>query len=405
MDYKIDTDRLRLTKNGYNGCSKKQLSVYDWYSDLPETQTETNLIEVQFKNTRKAYYKNTLDITLEKGDIVAVESSPGHDIGEVTLTGKLVLKQMRKYGIAPDSPDIKRVYRKAKQPDLDKFNESKAREHSTMIKARELAERLKLNMKIGDVEFQGDGSKAIFYYIADERVDFRELIKLLAGEFHIRIEMRQIGARQEAGRIGGIGPCGRTLCCSTWLTGFSSVSTNAARTQDLSINMQKLAGQCAKLKCCMNYELEVYQDALKDFPAKETQLETQEGTFYHFKTDVFKRQITYSSAPNMAANLVTISPEEANEIIALNKQGEKPIALKTDKSDDKQKPKTVEFKDLAEQDSLTRFDKKKKTKPAGKSNNQQANNNPANKSANKQHNRRNKPNKPKPNSSYNDKNE
>ncbi|MDR1698908.1 MAG: hypothetical protein LBR75_03680, partial [Prevotellaceae bacterium] len=253
-------DRCRLTKNGYNGCSKKQLSVYDWYSDLPETQAETNLVEVQFKNTRKAYYKNTLDITLEKGDIVAVESSPGHDIGEVTLTGKLVLKQMRKYNVAPDSPDVKRIYRKAKQPDIDKYNEAKEREHSTMIKARELAERLKLNMKIGDVEFQGDGSKAIFYYIADERVDFRELIKLLASEFHVRIEMRQIGARQEAGRIGGIGPCGRTLCCSTWLTGFSSVSTNAARVQDLSINMQKLAGQCAKLKCCMNYELDVYID-------------------------------------------------------------------------------------------------------------------------------------------------
>ena len=360
MDYKLDTERLRLMPKAYYGCGKKQLSVCDWYGDLPETQAATDLVEVQFKNTRKAYYKNTLDFPLEKGDIVAVESSPGHDIGEVTLTGKLVLKQMQKYGVALDSPDVKRVYRKAKQADLDTCTKAKEREHSTMIKARQLAEGLNLNMKIGDVEFQGDGSKAIFYYIADERVDFRELIKLLASEFHVRIEMRQIGARQEAGRTGGIGPCGRALCCSTWLTGFSSVSTSAARAQDLSINLQKLAGQCAKLKCCMNYELEVYQDALRDFPPREAQLETKDGTFYHFKTDVFKRQITYSSAPNMAANLVTVSPEQANEIMAMNRQGEKPLALKPDTPPEDAQKNTAEFKDLAGQDSLTRFDRKKK---------------------------------------------
>ena len=397
MDYKLDIDRLRMTPKGCGGCSKKQLSVHDWYSDLPETQQATNLVEVQFKNTRKAYYKNTLDFPLEKGDIVAVESSPGHDVGEVTLTGKLVLKQMKKYGIIADAPDVKRVYRKAKQADIDKWNEAKEREHNTMIRARQMAENLKLNMKIGDVEFQGDGSKAIFYYIADERVDFRELIKLLASEFHVRIEMRQIGARQEAGRTGGIGPCGRPLCCSTWLTGFSSVSTSAARVQDLSINLQKLAGQCAKLKCCMNYELEVYQDALKGFPSKEAQLETQDGTFHHFKTDVFKRQITYSSAPNMASNLVTISPEQANKIIEMNRQGEKPVTLKSDKNAETPKQNVAEFQDLAGQDSLTRFDKKTKQhnpRPA-KNQQHQSGNNPKN--AGKQQNRNRKFNKPKQN--------
>ena len=310
------------------------------------------MVEVQFKNTRKGYFRNSNKIPLEKGDIVAVEATPGHDIGVVTLTGRLVPLQMRKANIKSEA-DIKRIYRKAKPVDMDKYNEAKAREHSTMIRARQIALDLNLNMKIGDVEYQGDGNKAIFYYIADERVDFRQLIKVLADAFHVRIEMKQIGARQEAGRIGGIGPCGRELCCATWMTSFVSVSTSAARYQDISLNPQKLAGQCAKLKCCLNYEVDCYVEAQKRLPSKEIELETKDGVFYFFKADILSNQITYSTDKSIPANLVTISGRRAFEVIGLNKRGIKPESLleETHRTEPK---KPV---DLLEQESLTRFDR------------------------------------------------
>ena len=260
-------------------CRRKgaKLEVYDWLADIPESHNETDLVEVRFKNTRKGYYRNTTHIKLEPGDLVAVEASPGHDIGEVTLTGRLVPLQMKKNNVKPDV-ELKRIYRKAKPNDLEKFEEAKAKEHDTMIRARKIAEELHLDMKIGDVEYQGDGNKAIFYYIADERVDFRQLIKVLAEVFRVRIEMKQIGARQEAGRIGGLGPCGRQLCCSGWMTSFVSVATSAARFQDIALNPQKLAGQCAKLKCCLNYEADAYVEAQKRLPSREIPLETKLNT-------------------------------------------------------------------------------------------------------------------------------
>ncbi|MDR3061123.1 MAG: hypothetical protein LBU57_03295, partial [Dysgonamonadaceae bacterium] len=310
------------------GCCKhtNKLNSYDWLCDIPESERVTDYVEVQFKNTRKGYYLNSNKISLEKGDIVAVEASPGHDIGTVTMTGKLVLLQMKKSRVRPDA-EVRRIYRKAKPNDLEKYEEAKAKEHDTMIRSRKIAEGLGLQMKIGDVEYQGDGNKAIFYYIADERVDFRQLIKDLAETFRIRIEMKQIGARQEAGRIGGIGPCGRELCCSGWMTNFISVSTGSARIQDISLNPQKLAGQCAKLKCCLNHEVDAYAEAQKNYPSREIPLETKDGVFYHFKTDIFKNQMTYSSDKNFAANLVTITSERAYEIIGLNKKGIKPDQL------------------------------------------------------------------------------
>ena len=348
-----------MNKKGCNRNSTQKLSTFDWMCDLPETQKETDFVEVQFKNTRKGYFLNSTKIPLEKGDVVAVESSPGHDIGEVTLVGRLVLLQMKKYNVNPEKIEVRRVYRKAKENDLEKFNEAKAKEHQTMIRARQIAESLQLDMKIGDVEFQGDGNKAIFYYIADERVDFRQLIKVFAETFRVRIEMKQIGARQEAGRIGGIGPCGRELCCSGWMTNFNTVSTSAARIQDISLNPQKLAGQCGKLKCCMNFEVDTYIDASKGFPSKEIPLETADNTYYHFKTDVFKRQISYSTSPNFAANIVTISPERAKDIIALNKKGQKADKLE-DAKDEAAKPVAIEYESGVGQDSLTRFDVKKR---------------------------------------------
>jgi cell fate regulator YaaT (PSP1 superfamily) len=316
MEYTLNSGGCCMNKKGCNRNSSQKLSSFDWLCDLPETQKETDFVEVQFKNTRKGFFLNSTKIPLEKGDMVAVEASPGHDIGEVVLVGKLVLLQMKKNNVHPDKIEVRRVYRKTKDVDLEKYHEAKSKEQATMIRARQIAESLKLNMKIGDVEFQGDGNKAIFYYIADERVDFRQLIKVFAETFRVRIEMKQIGARQEAGRIGGIGPCGRELCCSGWMTNFNSVSTSAARIQDISLNPQKLAGQCGKLKCCMNFEVDTYVDALKGFPSKEIQLETIDNTYYHFKTDVFKSLISYSTSQNFGANIVTISPKRAKEIIA-----------------------------------------------------------------------------------------
>lgn len=341
------------------GCGRqnKQLNTYDWLADIPGNAEECDLVEIQFKNTRKGYYHNSNHIPLEKGDTVAVEATPGHDIGIVTLTGRLVPLQMKKANIKSDA-DIKRIYRKVKPIDLDKYNEAKAKEHATMIRARQIATSLNLNMKIGDVEYQGDGNKAIFYYIADERVDFRQLIKVLAEAFRVRIEMKQIGARQEAGRIGGIGPCGRELCCATWITSFVSVSTSAARYQDISLNPQKLAGQCAKLKCCLNYEVDCYVEAQKRLPSKEIELETKDATFYFFKADILSNQITYSSDKNIPANLVSISGKRAFEIIGMNKKGIRPDTLLAEISKI-EPPKPV---DLLEQESLTRFDRNKREK-------------------------------------------
>ncbi|WP_304472428.1 regulatory iron-sulfur-containing complex subunit RicT, partial [uncultured Muribaculum sp.] len=318
--------------------------------------------------------RNSTNLELAVGDIVAVEAQPGHDIGQVTLTGQLVARQMKKANLRPDV-EIKRVFRKAKPADLEKFERARARETDTMIQSRKIAESLGLNMKIGDVEYQGDGNKAIFYYISDERVDFRKLIKILAETFKVRIEMKQIGARQEAGRIGGIGPCGRPLCCSSWMTNFVTVATSAARHQDLSLNPQKLAGQCAKLKCCLNFEVDAYVESIKRLPPRDVTLETADGTFYHFKTDIFKREITYSTDKQIPSNLVTISADRVFEVIAMNKAGEKPLSL-VPEGRDSGKPKK-EFVDLVGQDSVTRFDKaKKKKRKSGKSNQNKQNEGP-----------------------------
>lgn len=353
MDFKLHNGSGRLC---CKGCSRqdKKLNTYDWLADIPGNNEDNDMVEVQFKNTRKGYYRNSNKIELEKGDIVAVEATPGHDIGTVTLTGRLVPLQMKKANMKSDT-EIKRIYRKAKPVDMEKFDEAKTKEHATMIRARQIAASLNLNMKIGDVEYQGDGNKAIFYYIADERVDFRQLIKVLAEAFRVRIEMKQIGARQEAGRIGGIGPCGRELCCATWMTSFVSVSTSAARFQDISLNPQKLAGQCAKLKCCLNYEVDCYVEAQKRLPSREIELETKDGIFYFFKADILNNQITYSTGKGIPANLVTISGKRAFEIIAMNKKGMKPDNLL--EAERKQEPKPPV--DLLEQDSLTRFDRRR----------------------------------------------
>ena len=306
-----------------------KLNSFDWLADLPGSMAESDLVEVVFKNTRKGFYRNSSRLDLSVGDMVAVEAAPGHDIGRVSLTGKLVELQMRRAGIKPGT-ELKRIFRLAKPNDLEKYDEARARENDTMVRARRIAEDLKLNMKIGDVEYQGDGNKAIFYYIADERVDFRQLIRILADTFKVRIEMKQIGARQEAGRIGGIGPCGRPLCCASWMTNFVTVGTAAARYQDISLNPQKLAGQCAKLKCCLNFEVDAYMESLKHLPPKEIRLETADATYFHFKYDMFKHEVTYSTDKSLAANLVTIPAARAFEVIAMNRAGEKPVSLLTD---------------------------------------------------------------------------
>lgn len=339
------------------GRQDKQLNTYDWLADVPGNAESTDLVEVQFKNTRKAYYHNVNNLDLQKGDVVAVEANPGHDIGVVTLTGRLVNLQIKKANLK-SADDIKRVYRLAKPVDMEKYREAKSREHGTMIQSRQIAKDLNLQMKIGDVEYQGDGNKAIFYYIADERVDFRQLIKVLADTFHVRIEMKQIGARQEAGRIGGTGPCGRELCCATWMKSFSSVSTNAARIQDISLNPQKLAGMCAKLKCCLNYEVDDYMEASRRLPHKDVVLETQDGEYYLFKSDILAGMCSYSTDKNLAANIETITAARAREVIAMNKRGEKPQSLHPDGTV-KEEKKPVDL--LADTD-VSRFDKARKKK-------------------------------------------
>ena len=339
------------------GRQDRQLNTYDWLADVPGNAESTDLVEVQFKHTRKGYFHNVNNLPLNKGDVVAVEASPGHDIGVVTLTGRLVKLQLKKANLKSED-DIKRIYRLARQSDMDKFREAKALEHETMIESREIAKGLGLKMKIGDVEYQGDGQKAIFYYIADERVDFRQLIKDLAAAFHVRIEMKQIGARQEAGRIGGTGPCGRDLCCATWMKNFVSVSTGSARFQDISLNPQKLAGMCAKLKCCLNYEVDDYIEHGRRLPSREVVLQTQDADYYYFKSDILAELVTYSTDKRLAANLETITAKRAKEIIEMNRKGEKPQQLQPDN----QKKEPEGPIDLLAGDSITRFDKAKKKK-------------------------------------------
>ena len=333
------------------------MSSYDWLNDIPESLQSSDLVEVQFKNTRKGYYLNTERIDLYKGDIVAVESTTGHDIGEVTLTGKLAELAMRNHRYRPDKGEFLHVYRVARPGDLERWEEAKRREEPTMIQARQIASSLGLDMKIGDVEYQGDGNKAIFYYIADGRVDFRQLIRVLADTFHVRIEMKQIGARQEAGRIGGIGPCGRQLCCSSWMTTFSSVSTGAARVQDITMNPQKLTGQCGKIKCCMNFEVNAYAEAQRSLPDREVVLETSSDSYYHFKTDHFQRQVTYSTVRNAPVRLVTISAERAFEVISLNRRGERPEHLEADAGEEHRSSRSS---DILADNSLTRFDRERR---------------------------------------------
>ena len=351
-----DKNTLRAAATKRN--SAHMLPVSDWLSDLPENTRLTDLIEVQFKNTRKGYFHNSQGLPLEKGVKVVVEANPGYDLGEVVLTGKLVELQIKKNKIDASRYEIRQVLRIATDEDLERAKQAHAREQETMIKARQLAKSLGLEMKIGDVEYQGDGLKAIFYYIADGRVDFRQLIKVLADAFHVRIEMKQIGARQEAGRIGGIGPCGRELCCTTWMTSFVSVSTGAARFQDLSMNPQKLAGQCAKLKCCLNYEVDAYVEAQKGFPSRDIPLETLDSTYYFFKADILNGQLSYSTDKVFAANVETITPARALEIIAMNRKGQKPASL----DENAVRTDSRIENDILTDGDLSRFDKKKKKK-------------------------------------------
>ena len=355
------TEGAETCVNCSQGCcatdiGRCNLVSTNWLDDIPDNNFD--IVEVLFKNTRRGFYRNSTNIPLKRGDWVAVEANPGHDIGRVGLTGRLVKNQMKRVNLRKDA-EILRVFRKAKPADMERYEQAKAREEDTMIRSRKIAVDLGLKMKIGDVEYQGDGNKAIFYYIADERVDFRQLIKVLADVFKIRVEMKQIGARQEAGRIGGIGPCGRPLCCATWMSGFVSVATSAARFQDISLNPQNLAGQCAKLKCCINFEVNTYVEAIRQLPPKDVHLETKDAVYYYFKADALKREIIYSTERNSMANTVTLTAAEAFEIIALNKNGIKPDSLKPE---DDGKKSASPFGDLLTQDSISRFDKKKKKK-------------------------------------------
>lgn len=342
-------------------CSEKagicaKLSVTDWLSDVRNIANPDEIIEVRFKNTRKDYYRNVNNLKLKPGEIVAVEASPGHDIGIVSLTGDLVLEQMKKHKFTLVDGDFRKIYRKAKSLDTDKWKEAISLEHPTMIKSRQIAANLRLNMKIGDVEYQGDCTKAIFYYIADERVDFRQLIKVLAETFRIRIEMKQIGARQEAGRIGGIGPCGRALCCASWISSFNSVSTNSARYQEISLNPQKLAGQCGKLKCCLNFEVDAYIDAQKNFPPSNLPLRTEKGTYIFQKADIFKGLYWYSLQNEGPANMVAVPVDKVKVMIQMNRQGKHPEKLITDETRTQQ-PREEKFENVVGQDDLNRFDK------------------------------------------------
>ncbi len=335
------------------GCYK--LHETDWLEEYPNN-IPTDIFEVRFKNTRRSYYQNVNNLDLKRGDIVAVEAQPGHDIGIISLTGDMVAKQMRRVGFNPHNGEFKKIYRKARPYDIERWQEAIALEHETMIASRQIAADMGLNMKIGDVEYQGDKLKAIFYYIADERVDFRELIKVFAERFHIRIEMKQIGARQEAGRIGGIGACGRELCCSSWMSSFSSVTTNAARMQEISLNPQKLAGQCSKLKCCLMYEYDVYADARRTIPRLREPLQAIDGEYFLIKVDPLAGTMSFSTSKNTIANLTTLPISRVKEIIALNRAGEKVETLFGDSAEERVEEPTYRH----EEDSITRFDNKSK---------------------------------------------
>ncbi len=352
-------------KPGYN-----KLDSYNWLNDLPEVPDGNDIVEIRFKNTRKGFYRNVNGLRLDIGDIVAVEASPGHDIGRVSMIGFLVAEQLKKIKVHPSPDDMKKVYRKAKPVDIQKWEEAKKLETTTMLRSRQISEDLKLNMKIGDVEYQGDKTKAIFYYIADERVDFRQLIKVLAEEFRVRIEMRQIGARQEAGRIGGIGSCGRELCCSTHITNFISVTTTHAKYQELSLNPQKLAGQCSKLKCCLNFELDCYVDAQRSFPPKDVPLEALDCTAYFQKIEVHKGIYWYSTDLNSTANLIALTVQRVREIQSLNRKGKKVDHLQSFSDIAETAPVS---QDLLKNNSLTRFDPPEKKGNQNKQSNKRKN--------------------------------
>lgn len=355
------------------GCFK--LHETQWTEGYPDN-LPTDIFEIRFKNTRRSYYQNVNGLDLKRGDVVAVEASPGHDIGIVSLTGDMVAKQMRRVGFNPYNGEFKKIYRKAKPYDIERWQEAIALEHETMIAARQIAADMGLNMKIGDVEYQGDKIKAIFYYIADERVDFRELIKVFAERFHIRIEMKQIGARQEAGRIGGLGACGRELCCASWISSFTSVTTNAARVQELSLNPQKLAGQCSKLKCCLMYEYDMYSDARREFP-RVKELQAIEGDFYFVKNDILAGTMTFSSSKDSMSNLIELPVARVKEILALNRAGKKVDRLQSDDV-----PEPVEEPTYrSEEDSITRFDTKRRNKRSKRGGNGNRNNNRTNRQA------------------------
>ncbi len=384
-----------------DGCNK--LTVFDWLGNmnLPEGQSQFDIVEVRFKNSRKEFFRNLNNLTLSVGEVIAVEASPGHDIGTVSLTGELVKLQLKKRNVNFDSEEIKKVYRKAKQSDIDKWKEAQALETNTMFRARTIALKLGLEMKLSDVEFQGDKSKAIFYYTADARVDFRELIKVLADEFKVRVEMRQIGARQEASRLGGLGACGRELCCSTWLTDFRTVSTSAARYQQLSLNPLKLAGQCGKLKCCLNYELDSYIDALKEFPDMDgKKLLTKKGEAFLQKTDIFGRMMWFSYRHDPGV-FIPLNVKTVHSVLEANAKGDLPDDIKSALvTEALAKAAEPSFENVDGQDSLTRFDKKPKSKQNFKPNRNVGNKSNPNQNPNQKANPNQKPNsnqKPNPN--------
>lgn len=345
-------EEIRMPDITYKPGNNK-LDSFNWLKDIPSVTDENEIVEVRFKNTRKGFFRNVNALRLEIGDVVAVEASPGHDIGRVSMVGHLVDEQLKKLKNSHSPDDLKKVYRKAKAVDIQKWEDAKKMENHTMLRSRKIAEELRLNMKIGDVEYQGDKTKAIFYYIADERVDFRQLIKVLADEFRIRVEMRQIGARQEAGRIGGIGSCGRELCCSTHITNFISVTTTHAKYQELSLNPQKLAGQCSKLKCCLNFELDCYVDVQRSFPPKDIPLEAIDCTAYFQKLEIHKGIYWYSTDSQSSTNLIALPVQRVREIQAINRKGKKVDKLK---SAELWEPEPVS-QDLLKNNSLTRFDK------------------------------------------------
>lgn len=347
-------------------CSK--LHVYDWLDDVINIANPTDLVEVRFKNTRKDYFRNVNNLKLDAGDIIAVEANPGHDIAIVTLTGDLVVDQMKKHKVTLINGEIRKIYRKAKQADIEKWKEAIALEHQTMIQSRQIALELNLNMKIGDVEYQGDRTKAIFYYLADDRVDFRQLIKVLADTFRIRIEMKQIGARQEAGRIGGIGPCGREICCATWINNFVSVTTNSARYQDISLNPQKLAGQCGKLKCCLNFEVDTYIDAQKDFPPTNVTLEAENGSFQYQKADIFGRIYWYTQIGDKSGSFIPVPVDRVKEIISFNKKGKK-VSRIAQEFETKPIVEKMGFEAGSDHDVITRFDDPNKSSNKKRGNN------------------------------------